>query len=226
MATSKAARSAASSQSSAATGGGLYSTFDRVSEHGAAEARTAAAKRGSLLVYAAQVRAVLASELEKYEILHTLESTLKVRKIDLVSYAGVAFSLSLILGLGGRHWCEIVGFLYPARETLRGVCSARGGANRESTNRTFKTQWLTYWVTFAFFNLAEDFLGGSLFAVVPFYYSFKFGLLIWLQSPQKRGSLYLHSHILTPFLKRHEALPAATKAQSWQDKSRALNRTT
>ena len=61
-----------------------------------------------------------------------------------------------------------------------------------------------YWVVYAFFQLVETW-EQSLLSVVPFYFAFKLGFLVWCQMPSTRGAVYVHSHILAPFVKKHQA---------------------
>ena len=58
-------------------------------------------------------------------------------------------------------------------------------------------QWLTYWVVYAVFNVFEAFSSLIIFWF-PFYYSFKFGFLIWLFMPNTRGAHYLYVNFLLP----------------------------
>mmetsp|Transcript_23080 Transcript_23080/g.36757 ORF Transcript_23080/g.36757 Transcript_23080/m.36757 type:complete len:82 (+) Transcript_23080:382-627(+) len=66
-------------------------------------------------------------------------------------------------------------------------------------------RWMTYWMTIAMMTNFEMLLGTRLLTVIPFYYAFKFGFVLWCQSPKKRGSIIVHTHMLAPFLKCHEA---------------------
>lgn len=144
-----------------------------------------------------ELRGLLAAELERYDFLEEAEAATGVRKLDMVSYGGFLVWVSVMLGLGAKHWCELLVFCYPAQATMRALVTQ---------DKAPVVRWLTYWLAVSFLHLMEAALGAWLLRVCPFYYPFKLGLVYWLQSPLKRGSLYVHAHILTPFLKRHGAV--------------------
>ena len=56
--------------------------------------------------------------------------------------------LVLFVGLGGLT--SLVGFGYPAFKSFQAI---------ETKNKGDDTQWLVYWVIFAFFSIAETFVG-------------------------------------------------------------------
>lgn len=86
--------------------------------------------------------------------------------------------------------CNLVGFVYPAYASFKAV---------ESPEKEDDTQWLTYWVVYACFNVLESFSDVILFWV-PFYYSFKFGALIWMFLPNTRGADVLYKLVLRPMM--------------------------
>ena len=87
-------------------------------------------------------------------------------------------------------------FVYPARASFASV---------DASDRSDVKLWLVYWVVYAFFQLLETSWEESLLGVVPFYFAFKLGFLVWCQMPSTRGAAFVHSHILAPFLKKHQA---------------------
>ncbi|GBG30381.1 Receptor expression-enhancing protein 5 [Hondaea fermentalgiana] len=145
-----------------------------------------------------EARTSLARELDNYEGLKQLEAATGVRKLDLVSWGSLFVGLSLALGWGARQWCEVVGFAYPAQATMNTLATK---------DKAQIVRWVTYWVCMSFLNIIELAFGGYLLRIAPFYYPLKIGLSLWLQSRSKRGALYVHSHVLAPFLKCHEAVP-------------------
>jgi len=154
------------------------------------------APRKSFRRRVSELRLALSKELENYEALKMIEASTGVKKLDLVSWFGVLMSISLVLGLGARNWCELAAFVFPAYATVEVLIER---------DKSQAVRWITYWVIVSFMNLLEIGFGPWLLRICPFYYPFKLGFVFWLQSPQKRGSLYVHSHILAPFLKCHEA---------------------
>jgi len=90
---------------------------------------------------------------------------------------------------------NIVGFLYPAYASFKAI---------ESTETADDTQWLTYWVVYAFFNLVESLIDFSVGTWIPFYFFIKIFIVLWLQLPQFMGALYIYQSFLAPLLRKHE----------------------
>ena len=78
---------------------------------------------------------------------------------------GIAF----ISGIGTQPLCLIVGFVFPAIKSIRAM---------ETHNSSEVTQWLVYWVVYAFFSVAEIFVDTIVYWI-PFYFRFKLGFLFW-----------------------------------------------
>jgi receptor expression-enhancing protein 5/6 len=77
--------------------------------------------------------------------------------------------LILIFGVGIASLSSLVGFGYPAYKSFQAI---------ESKIKGDDTQWLVYWVIFAFFSIMEVFIDTLLYWI-PFYYAFKSALLLW-----------------------------------------------
>jgi len=90
---------------------------------------------------------------------------------------------------------NLVGFVYPAYASFKAI---------ESTDTHDDTQWLTYWVVYAFFNLIESLLDFSIGGWIPFYFLIKVCIVLWLQLPQFMGALYIYQAFLAPLLRKHE----------------------
>lgn len=92
-----------------------------------------------------------------------LQNTLQVPKEFLVLVGGAVFVAILFFGIGAGSLCSIVGFVYPAFKSFEAI---------ESKTRGDDTQWLIYWVVYAFFAVIESFSDFLLYWI-PFYYAFK-----------------------------------------------------
>ncbi|XP_069932111.1 receptor expression-enhancing protein 5 isoform X2 [Oryctolagus cuniculus] len=75
----------------------------------------------------------------------------------------------------------------------------------ESPNKEDDTQWLTYWVVYGVFSIAE-FFSDLFLSWFPFYYMLKCGFLLWCMAPSpSNGAELLYRRILRPFFLKHEA---------------------
>merc|ERR1712183_49315 len=74
----------------------------------------------------------------------------------------------------------------------------------ESRIRGEDTQWLIYWVVYAFFSTIEVFTDFLLYWI-PFYFAFKLAFLLWAMLPQTKGAKFLYDSVLKDFLKKNES---------------------
>merc|ERR1712151_1220273 len=102
------------------------------------------------------------------------------------------------------------GFAYPVYKSFEAI---------EGPNKTDITQWLIYWVVYAFFSIIEVFVDFLLYWI-PFYYAFKMAFLLWAMLPQTKGAKYLYDSFLKDFLKKNES--KIDKALSDAKKSAAV----
>jgi len=119
------------------------------------------------------------------------------RKYSFYAVAGGALfaALYFIFGYASTFIVGLVGFVYPAYCSVKAI---------ESDQKDDDTQWLTYWVVYSAFSLAEiglDIVIGWL----PLYFLFKCGFLFWCMAPFSwNGSNFIYSKFIQPFIKKHE----------------------
>jgi receptor expression-enhancing protein 5/6 len=138
------------------------------------------------------------------QLLITVQDKTKVPKEFIVLGGGFLISLFVVFGVGVASLSSLVGFLYPAFKSFQAI---------ETKNKGDDTQWLVYWVIFAFFSIIEVFVDILLYWI-PFYYAFKLAFLLWAMLPQTKGAKFLYDAFLKDFLKKNESRIDAAMADA------------
>jgi len=131
----------------------------------------------------------LDKELSKYPALVNLEKQTNVPKVYVIGGLGFVYFFLIFLNYGGQLLTNLAGFIIPGYYSMNALFTI---------SKVDDTQWLTYWVVFAFLSVVE-----SAFSVtywLPFYYIFKFVLIMWLGLPQFGGAQVIFKSFLQPLL--------------------------
>ena len=97
--------------------------------------------------------------------------------------------------ISSRIICHVVGYVYPAYMTCFAV---------QKDDFVAHTQWLTFWIVQTYFTLVEALADFFFSETIPFYYSFKVLLLLWLVLPRFMGAKRIYDYCIMPYLLQYE----------------------
>ncbi|KAF1331288.1 Er membrane protein dp1/yop1, partial [Globisporangium splendens] len=145
----------------------------------------------------------ISKRLERYDKIVELEKQTGVDKFYIFC-AGAVLSGILLFVVGGASLVvNLVGFLYPAYQSFKAI---------STPNTDDDTQWLTYWVVYAFFNITES-ITDLLLSWIPFYFFIKVAFLVWCYHPSTVGSNVIYNAAIKPYFAPHvNTLDAAMKS--------------
>lgn len=127
-------------------------------------------------------------------VLAQIEAKTNVKRVHIVLGFMLVHAVYLIFGHFAELLCNVIGFLYPAYVSIKAV---------ESSPKDDDTQWLTYWIIFALFNLVE-FFSSTITKYFPIYWLVKCAFLLWLYLPMTLGAQKLYYNFVRPFVLKHQ----------------------
>jgi len=133
----------------------------------------------------------LDKELSKYPALNNFEQQTSVPKVYLILGLGALYFFLIFFNIAGEFLVNTAGFVLPAYYSLEALFSS---------GKSDDTQWLTYWVTYAFLTVIESAVNAVYW--FPFYYTFKFVLVLWMALPQTGGAQIVFRSLLQPLFGR------------------------
>ncbi|EGD87843.1 protein yop1 [Trichophyton rubrum D6] len=138
-------------------------------------------------------------ELSRYPVLNNLERQTSVPKV--YAFLGVAgiYVFLVFFNIAGAFLVNLAGFAIPGYYSLNALFTSSTADD---------TQWLTYWVVFALFSVIESAISASYW--FPFYYLFKFFLVLWMALPQTSGAQIVFHSFIQPVFARYFQSPSTS----------------
>ncbi|OMP89166.1 Protein yop1 [Diplodia seriata] len=140
----------------------------------------------------------LDKELSKYPALVNLEKQTNVPKVYAILGVGAIYFFLIFFNIAGEFLVNVIGFALPGYYSLDALFS---------TTKVDDTQ---YWVVFAFFTVFESLVNAVYW--FPFYYTFKFVLILWMALPQTSGAQVVFRSFIQPVFSRFFSHSGSTAA--------------
>jgi len=140
-------------------------------------------------------------ELSKYPVLNNLEKQTSVPKVYAFLGLLATYFFFIFFNIGGQLLTNFAGFVIPGYYSLEALFSV---------SKVDDTQWLTYWVVFAFLTVFESAVSAVYW--FPFYYTFKFILVLWLALPVTGGAQIVFRSFISPMFARYFSGAGASAA--------------
>jgi len=140
-------------------------------------------------------------ELSKYPILINLEHQTSIPKVYAFLGLVAGYFFLVFFNIGGQFLTNIAGFVIPGYYSLEALFSV---------GKADDTQWLTYWVVFAFLTVFESAVNAVYW--FPFYYTFKFILTLWLALPVTGGANVVFRSLIQPVFSKYFSGAGSTAA--------------
>jgi receptor expression-enhancing protein 5/6 len=108
-------------------------------------------------------------------VFNNIEQQTSVPKVYIVLGFGALYFFLVFFNIAGEFLVNTAGFVIPGYYSLAALFSS---------GKADDTQWLTYWVVYAFLTVFESAVNAVYW--FPFYYTFKFILVLWMALPQTK----------------------------------------
>ncbi len=127
-------------------------------------------------------------------LIQKISAATGVPQHKVLQYALVFLVLFVVFGIGSSIITNLIGVAYPCFMSFYALESDGGDDDK---------QWLTYWVVFGLFAVADQF-AGFILHFIPFYYVLKVATLIWLFHPSMKGAIFVYNNYIQPFWQQNK----------------------
>ncbi|EFE34159.1 uncharacterized protein ARB_07110 [Trichophyton benhamiae CBS 112371] len=163
-------------------------------------------------------------ELSRYPVLNNLERQTSVPKV--YAFLGVAgiYVFLVFFNIAGAFLVNLAGFAIPGYYSLNALFTSSTADDTQVGSAmlrlfsfalptlTFvicaRANVLFYWVVFALFSVVESAISASYW--FPFYYLFKFFLVLWMALPQTSGAQIVFHSFIQPVFARYFQGPSTS----------------